>query len=159
MTNLTPWRRSDGDEGRMQPLSRLRWDVDRLFDRFLDWPGGMEGMGFADVRLDVSENEDEIIVRAEVPGIDPKNLDIELVGDVLTFSGEKSESFGDDDKGSERNRPHYSERRFGAFRRSIQLPTSVQPEAVKAEHRNGLVTIRLKKAESARPRRIQIKST
>ena len=169
MTSLTPWRRSDGDDARLMPLSRLRWDVDRLFDRFLDWPSGMEGMGFADVRLDVSETEEEIVVRAEVPGIDPKDLDIELVGDILTLSGEKTETFedGDDDKRrrsekgdrSERtSRPHYSERRFGSFRRSIQLPMNVEPEGVRAEHKNGVVTIRLKKAASARPRRIQIKS-
>ena len=155
----------------MLPITRLRWDMDRLFDRFLDWPSGMEGMGFADVRLDVSENEDEIIVRAEVPGIDPKDLDIELVGDVLTLSGEKTETFenaGEDENGGKRrgsergertSRPHYSERRFGAFRRAIQLPMNVEPEGVRAEHKNGVVTIRLRKAESARPRRIQIKSS
>jgi HSP20 family protein len=135
------------------PLSRLRWDMDRLFDRFLDSPG-YEGSGFADVRLDVSESEDQIVVRAEVAGIDPKELDIQLVGDVLTLSGEKSEERENGGK----NAPHYSERRFGAFRRSIQLGTPVDPDSVTAAHKNGVVTITMQKAESARPKRIQIKA-
>ena len=159
MTRLVPWRRSDGDEARL-PISRLRWDMDRLFERFLDFPAGMEGMSFADVRVDLSETDDEIVVRAEVPGIDPKELDVQLVGDVLTFSGEKTETFEDGGKqGEGRETPHYTERRFGSFRRSIQLPSNVEPETVKAEHRNGLVTIRLKKAESSKPRRIQIRGS
>ena len=90
-------------------------------------------------------------MRAEVPGIDPKDLNIQLVGDVLVLLGEKKQD-------KERGARTYSERSYGAFRRSLRLSTPVDADDVKAEHRNGVVTIQLTKTESVRPRRIHIKS-
>jgi HSP20 family protein len=105
------------------------------------------------IRIDVREAEEAWIVRAEIPGVEPSALDVQLVGDVLTLSGEKKP-----DETRERNGSSYSERRYGAFRRSIRLTSPVDAQKVSAEHKNGVVTITLPKAESTRPRRIEVRS-
>jgi HSP20 family protein len=157
MLNLIPWKRNLPRAERPQfPLPDFRQEMHRLFDRFLSEPwGGPSGFsGVADpVRMEVSETDDEICVRAEVPGIDPEDLDIQLVDKVLVLSGEKKEPDGEQHGGRT-----YSERSYGWFRRTLELSAPVDPEAVKAEHRHGVVTIVLTKSWSARPRRIQVRS-
>ena len=157
MLSLMPWKRNSprAEEPRF-PLNDFRQDMYRLFDRFLGefWEDSEGFYGVADpVRMEVSETDDEIRVRAEVPGIDPKDLEIQLVGDVLVLSGEKKEPDGEQHGGRT-----YSERRYGSFRRTMRLTAPVNPEAVEAQHRNGVVTIVLTKSESARPKRIPITS-
>ena len=156
MLSLIPRKRNlpRADEPRF-PLIDLRQDLHRLFDRFLgEFGGDSDGFfGSVDsVRMEVSETDDEIRVRAEVAGIDPKDLEVHLVGDMLVLSGVKKEPDG------EQHGRTYSERSYGAFRRTLRLSTPVDPEAVTAEHRNGVVTIVLTKSETARPKRIQIQS-
>ena len=153
MLNLIPWKSPPQVEEPRVPLTAFRRDMDRLFDRFLgEFWGDSDGF-FADpVRMEVFETDDEIHVRAEVPGIDPKDLNIQLVGDVLVLSGEKKEE-------EQRGARTYSERSYGAFRRSLRLSTPVDADHVKAEHRHGVVMIQLTKSESVRPKRIQIKSS
>ena len=148
MLNLIPWKSLPRVEEPRVPLAAFRRDMDRLFGRF--W-GDAEGFFADSVRMEVFETDDEIQVRAEVPGIDPKDLNIQLVGDVLVLSGEKKEE-------EQRGARTYSERSYGAFRRSLRLSTPVDADHVKAEHRNGVVMIQLTKSESVRPKRIQIKS-
>jgi HSP20 family protein len=130
--------------------------MDRLFDQFFGGPGPARATGFSPLRgfapsLDVSETDTEITVRAEVPGIDPKDLEVSVSGNVLTLAGEKKES-------TERKGENYyqAERRFGSFRRTIQLPTEVNCEKISAEHRNGILMIRLPKVASAAPKRIPV---
>lgn len=154
--NLIPWKRGEletNGPSRM-PVPQLRWDMDRMFDRFFDdfWSRGSNGE-FSGVRLDVHETDEEILVRAEVPGIDPKDIDVQLTGDTLTLAGEKK-----DESESKSGSSRYSERRFGSFRRAIQLPCPVDPDRVEAEHRNGVVTITLRKNEAMRPKRIAVKT-
>jgi HSP20 family protein len=158
MSTLIPWKRADAQRGNysMTPISQMRWDWDRLFDRFLDdfWnPAVNPVAGSLGMLLDVSETDEQIVIRAEVPGIAPKDLDIRLAGDVLTLSGEKIET-GESDGA----RRYYSERQFGSYQRALKLPCPVDPDHVQAEHEYGVVTITLFKAESVRPKRIQVKS-
>lgn len=150
MLSLTPWKRNaSATEGTwMLPLEPVRSEVNQLLNRFMDSPGLFDDP----IRIDVRETAEEVVVRAEIPGIDPKELDIQLVGDVLTLSGEKKDERGDDEHGYA-----YSERRYGSFRRTLRLATPVDAEKVNAEHKNGVLTITLTKAESSRPRRIQVK--
>lgn len=152
MTTLTPWKSRTPNETVNAPVSRMRWDWDRMFDRFLDdfWGGSMAASGLA-LPLDVTETDDEIVVRAEVPGIEPDHLDVSLTGDLLTLSGTKT-----DEGRPEQGNRSYSERAFGEYRRTLKLPCPVEMDEVSAEHRNGVVTITLHKAETVRPRRIQI---
>ena len=155
MANVISRRRS-GSQGNSanlmnSPWSELHRDVDRAFDHVLRGFFGFEGSDASGIALDLAETTDEVVVRAEVPGIDPNALDLSLMSGVLTIAGEKAveESPGE---------LLYTERRYGSFRRSLQLPCPVDDQNVRAEHRNGVVTIRLSKAASAKPKRISIQS-
>ncbi len=155
MNQLIPWKRSDrqrNGEFQMAPVTQMRSDWDRMFDRLLDdmWGPTPSSSGML---LDVTETDDDIRIRVEVPGIAPEALDISLAGELLTLSGEKT----DEEQGQHGKRT-YSERHFGAFQRTIKLSCPVDPDKVKAEHRNGVVTITLQKAETVRPKRIKIKT-
>ena len=135
----------------------LRNDMDRLFDTFIrepfgaiDWP--FAGQGKWAPAIDIAESDEEITVRAELPGIDPKELDVSISGNQLTLSGEKKESTEDTGKDF-----HHSESRYGAFRRSVRLPEGIDTRNVDAQYANGVLTLRLKKTPSAAPRRVEVK--
>jgi HSP20 family protein len=146
MYSITPWRRS---------ALRLPADPFQLFDQLQSGLFESEAEGRTlSTPLDVTDSEGELRVRAEVPGVDPEKLDVQLTGDVLTIRGEKSEA--SESKEGERT---WSERRYGSFSRSVQLPCPVDAESVKAEHKHGVVTITLRKADAVRTRRIQVQST
>jgi len=161
--NLIPWKgkRQNDDTTelmRTSPMSFFRSEMDRLFDRFFgDDRGLTRPDAFGDTgwvpSLDVSETDTEVSVRAEVPGVDPKDLDISVSGQMLTISGEKKES-----RESKGESYHQVERRFGSFRRSVQLPASIDTERVSAEHKDGVVMIRLQKRPGAVPKRIPVTS-
>ena len=105
-------------------------------------------------RLDLRETDDEIVVSADVPGVAPEDLELEIHEDVLTLKGErKAETEKDDERG------HTRERVFGSFHRRIRLPAPVDASQAEAKHENGVVTIRLPKSEEARPRRIAVRAS
>lgn len=142
----------------LYPVVRARDEMDRMFDRFFGGessfaPAVLGGASAWAPFIDVVEGEGEITVRAEVPGVDPKELEITVTGDVLTIAGEKKESSETKDE----NFVH-AERRFGSFRRTVQLPTDVDTDKISAEHRNGVVLIHLKKRDSVLPKRIEVKA-
>lgn len=157
--SLIPWRnkRRGIEPTESSPLAALRNEMDRLFETFLrepfgaiDWPFG--GRGAWSPAIDVAESDEEITVRAEMPGIDPKDLDVSISGNHLVLSGEKKESTEDKGKGFS-----HSESRYGSFRRSVQLPEGVDTQSVDAQYANGVLTMRLKKLRSSAPKRIQVK--
>ena len=158
--SLIPWRgkqREGDDSAESSPVSGLRQEMDRLFDRFLGGGWGLTREGaFPSGEwvplIDVSETETEVVVRAEVAGVDPKDIEVSLSGQVLTVAGEKKES-----KETQTENWHRSERRFGSFRRTLQLSASVDTEKVAAEHKNGVLLIRLKKVKNALPKKIQVR--
>lgn len=145
MTDLIPWR---GGE-----LSRLRGEIDNLFDRFfegLPWAGfstRMEATPF----VDLSETKEDIIVRAEIAGIDIKDIDISLIGDVLSIKGEKKQEKEEKDENA-----HRIERSYGAFARSIRLPCEVEPDKIMATYKRGVLKIRLPKCEASKAKSIKI---
>lgn len=157
MSTLIPWRSKDREEdnGATTALSRLHDEVDHLFSRFFDDPfGGTLGSTGDAVwapLLDVSEMDDEIQVRAEIPGIDPKEFDISVTGNILTISGEKREE-SEERKGN----VYRAERRFGSFRRSVTLPENVDTEKVSADYDRGVLTVHLPKSEKAVAKRIPV---
>ena len=134
-----------------QEMLNLRRTVDRLFDNASpDHEWGQPTMwGLA---IDVVENKDEFIVKASVPGINPDDLDISYADDSLTIKGEIKS-----DNEVKENQYHFRERRFGSFARSISLPTKIKGDAIEASYQNGVVTLRLPKAEEVKPKRIAIK--
>jgi HSP20 family protein len=132
-------------------FERMRREMDRLWDSFFKRTGRTEEEGEYLPALDVCETKDQILVKAEVPGVDPKDLDISLSDGILTLKGEKQEH-----EGEERVSCHLTERSYGAFSRSIQLPASVQSDKINASCKNGVLQIVLPKSEEAKTREIKI---
>jgi HSP20 family protein len=157
--NLIPWRskQREGTAAETPPLAMLRNEMDRLFDTFirepfgaLEWP--FSGPGKWSPAVDVTESDQEVIVQAELPGIDAKDLDVTLTGTQLVLTGEKKESAEKSGKGYARSEIH-----FGSFRRTVQLPEGIDPENVEAHYANGILTLRLRKSHASAPKRIEVK--
>jgi len=100
--------------------------------------------------LEIFEGKDELEVRALVPGVKSENMDIHLVDNTLVIEGEKKNDYADN--------PYIRrERQFGKFKKSVKLPYRVNPDAISADMKNGILHIRLLKSEDAKPRKIEIK--
>jgi HSP20 family protein len=134
-----------------QEMLNLRRTVDRLFDNVSpdrEWAQpSMWGLA-----VDMVENKDDFVVKASIPGINPDDLDISYSDDTLTIKGEIKE-----DKDVKQDQYHLRERRYGTFMRSVTLPTRIKGDAIEASYQNGVVTLRLPKAEEVKPKRIAIK--
>jgi HSP20 family protein len=102
--------------------------------------------------IDISERKDAYIVTAELPGVRPEDLDVSLEDGVLTINGERQFS-----QESSEQQWHRVERRYGAFRRTITLPTRTKADEIEASFENGVLEVVVPKAEEARPRKIQIR--
>ena len=138
------------------PLHRLREEMDQLFDRFFGRrPSSFEPWSGLDRFWDmnVEETDNEILVRSEAPGFEPKDFDIHVSGNTLTIRAEhkaETEKKGD---GSQR-----WERRTSQFQRMIPLSTEVDPDKVDARYHNGVLEVRLPRREPRSRRRIEVKS-
>lgn len=155
---LVPWRgkRATGKDER--PRARLRDDDVELFRRFFDEvaPGAPEGGGWSETRfprLDLTESDDDVTVTFELPGVNPKDVEVDLAEQVLTVRGQTQRTA----RTRQRN-VHRTECFAGCFRRSIRLPASIDPERVESRFRDGVLTITLGKRADAKPRRIPVKS-
>ena len=141
MANLVRW----------EPLS-LRRAMDRLFEESFVRPwGALPTVASGALTVDMYETPEEVVITTAVPGIDPEDVEVSVTGDTLTISGEcKAE---EDVKGA-----NYlcRERRHGYFSRSLALPANVVSGEATADYANGVLTLRLPKAEEVRPRRIKI---
>ncbi len=146
MTTLMRW-------DPFREMQALRETVDRLFESSLsNWAGETQPLTWS-LALDVAETENEYLVKASLPGINPDDLDITFTDNVLTIKGEtKAEEERED------VRYHIRERRYGQFTRSISLPSTVDVEHIEAEYNNGVLTLHLPKAEEARPKRITVRT-
>jgi HSP20 family protein len=102
--------------------------------------------------IDVTEDEDNVVLTAEVPGMTKEDLDVTVDNGVLTLRGEKKEE--SEDKGKDY---HRVERRYGRFERRIRLPQYVNAEAIGASYQDGILKLTMPKAEAAKTRSIQIK--
>jgi HSP20 family protein len=134
----------------------MRKEMDRLFDRFWEGEGdlpSLPALGEWAPALDVSETKDAVIVKAEVPGMDPKDVQVSLQEQVLTLKGEKKQEKEEKDE-------HYyrTERAYGAFARAIRLPAPVDGSKVTATFKHGLLSVTLPKAPAAKGTSIPIKA-
>ena len=143
MNALTPWT----------GFGTLRQEMDRLFDRFFE--PKMEELsalaGWAP-KVDVSETRDALVVKAETAGVDSKDIQVSLQGDLLTIKGEKRQEKEEKDE-----HYHRMERSYGSFARSIRLPVAVDAGKVDASFKNGLLTITLPKTPAAKGTTVPIK--
>jgi HSP20 family protein len=148
--SLIPWReRSSMPTARrddmLDPFVSLRREVDRMFDDFFNNSArGLRGTGndwrAVTPTIDLAEDEKELVVTAELPGLNEKDFEVTLSGDVLTIRGEKRAEQEEKKGGAT-----YIERRFGSFARSIRLPFEVRDEKVDARYDKGVLTIRVPK--------------
>ena len=138
----------------LREMSRMQREMDALFrglgtgrlsgdagHALRDWP-----------RINLREDAEHLYVEALLPGIEPEKLDMNVLGNTLTLTGERT------GVEAEKNGQtwHRRERGTGKFLRTIELPVAINPEQVKAEYRNGLLLVTLPKVEEARPKRISI---
>jgi HSP20 family protein len=130
-------------------LSSIRRQMDRLWDSFFEREEAPAGLWAPEI--DISETPEEILVKADVPGIDQKDLSVTLSGDNLTIKGERKEE-------KEENGKHFHrvERRYGGFHRSVPLPVSVDATKISAEYNNGVLEIHLPKTAESKPKEIKI---
>ena len=104
--------------------------------------------------LDVVEKQDAYLVYAELPGVDQSQIELSFEQNVLTIRGTKSSTFDPSKDGEVR--VYAAERATGAFERAVRLPEFVDGDRISAEHRNGVLTVTIPKAQAAQPRRIEI---
>ncbi len=132
-------------------MERLRREMNRLFSNF---PARAAEWGAPTYpAMNVWTNEEGAVVTAEIPGVNPEDIDISVVGDTLTVSGKREPETTDEEV-----RYHRRERGQGAFKRSIQLPFTVEAAKVEAAIENGVLHITLPRAEADKPRKITVKT-
>jgi HSP20 family protein len=148
---LWKWGSANAFGNTFQEVERLQNEMNRLWGMVSGAPSRVERVGIYPPVV-VSEDNDYLYVRAELPGVETNQLDLSVVNDQLILRGErKTEEEG------EKVNYHRREREEGIFRRVIALPSRVNTEKVEAHTKNGILTIKLAKAEEVKPRPIQIK--
>jgi HSP20 family protein len=104
--------------------------------------------------VDIIENENELLLKADLPGVDMKDIDIQIENGTLSLRGERKF-----ESESKQGGYHRVERSYGTFARFFELPDTVNPEDVKADYKNGVLTVKLGKKEIAKPRQIKVAVT
>ena len=136
-------------------LTPFRRQMDRLFcDFFPGEPNGFPALAEGALLVDLAETPESVVVKAEVPGIELKDLDISIVGETLYIRGEKKE-----EKEEKGKTWHRVERSYGAFARAVTLPSPVKQDKIEATAKDGVLTITLPKAEEAKAHKIVIKGS
>ena len=143
------------------PVSAWEREIDRVFDdfrRLWPWPrlfGAERWPAELQLRLpavDVYEEGDEVVVKAEIPGMSKEDIQVNLSDSVLTITGEKKK-----EEEIKEHDYHRSERSFGSFSRTIQLPSEVKTDQAKATFKDGVLEVRLPKTEAAKQKTIKVK--
>lgn len=143
MTMLTRW-------DPFRDLARMQEEMGRLFDDRLVTRTG-ESMGWTP-KVDIYEDEEGIALRFELAGVEPKDVDIRFENGVLTLRGERKLEREDT-----KDNYHRVELSYGTFTRSFSLPGTVDAEKIRAESKNGVLTVHLPKKPEAKPKSIQVK--
>jgi HSP20 family protein len=156
LNEIIPWK----NEGRRlarartssDPLALFHRRIDSLFEDLfggrLSGPFGAEGFA---PQIDLSETEKEVRVTAELPGLDEKDVEVTLTANVLTLKGEKKEEH-EEEKGDY----YHSERSYGFFERSVQLPEGVDPDKAEAKFKKGVLRVSIPRKPGAGPARRKI---
>ncbi|HEY5137801.1 MAG TPA: Hsp20/alpha crystallin family protein [Methylococcales bacterium] len=145
MSNLTRWEP-------VREMMTLREAMDRLFDDAFTRPFSTSGDSVIPA-IDLYQNADEVVVKAALPGLEAKDVQISVTADTLTLRGEIKH-----ENEQKEVTYHIREHRYGMFERSVMLPTDVQTDKAKADFENGILTITLPKAEAVKPKTITIKA-
>jgi HSP20 family protein len=159
MKNIVPWRKNKESDSPVlygdNPFAALHHEMDRVFDHFLDSFGPLGhgplprawGPAAVEPRFEVTETDDSIQVKAELPGMDQKDVEVTLDEDTLTIKGEKKE-----EKEQQEKNYHLSEVSYGQFRRVVALPAGIDKSKAKAAMKNGVLRLTLPKTAESRSR-------
>ena len=145
MSNLIRWEPA-------REMMTLRDAMDHLFDDAFTRPLTLRD-GWSAPAIDMYQTDDEIVVKASLPGVKADEVQINITGEILTLKGETKQVEEKKEKAW-----HVREQRWGAFERAVALPTEVVSDKAKAEFENGILTITLPKAEEVKPKIINIKA-
>ena len=145
MSNLIRWEPA-------RDMMTLREAMDRLFDDAFTRPLSLRD-GWTVPAIDMYQTDDEVVVKAALPGIKADEVQINITGEVLTLKGETK-----NEKEKEEKAWHIREQRWGSFERSVVLPTDVVADKARADFEDGILTITLPKAEEVKPKVINIKA-
>lgn len=140
-------------------MSLIKWDPFRDFNRLPNRFGDFFGKGWElpasttawNPSVDIFENDNEVVVKAELPGMDAKDIEVRLENNVLMLKGERHF-----EKEAKEENYHRIEREYGTFSRSFALPTAVNGDKVTAEYKDGVLKITLPKKEEIKPKPIKI---
>ena len=146
MSNLIRWEPA-------RDMMTLREAMDRLFDDAFTRPLSMAGNSWSVPAVDMYQTDNEIVVKAAIPGIKAEEVQINITGDVLSLKGEVKQSEEVKEKAY-----HIREQRWGSFERTLVLPSNVVADKARADFESGILTITLPKAEEAKPKTITIKT-
>jgi HSP20 family protein len=131
----------------------LRDAMDRLFDDAFMRPSSLLGSNWQAPAVDMYQTDNDIVIKAALPGLKADQVRISVTGEVLTFKGEVKQ-----EEETKEKTYHIREQRWGAFERTITLPTDVVADKAKADFEDGILTISLPKAEQVRPKTITVKA-
>ena len=149
MSNLTRWEPA-------REIMTLREAMDRLFDDAFTRPFSLTregGYSWASPAIDMYQTDNDVVVKAALPGLNPEEVQINVTGDILMIKGEAKHEEERKDRSW-----HIREQRWGAFERSIRLPTGVLSYLAKADFQNGILTVTLPKSEEVKPKAITVKA-
>ena len=148
---------SPSGQGAVSPfneLNRIRNEIYRIFEDPIGFASSASTLfeGWAPA-VDIYEERDKITVRAELPGMKKEDIEVTVVGDTLTISGERKQ-----EEERKEGETYRSERYLGRFQRSITLPTEVDANKIQAAYKHGLLTVTLAKSEQAKRKQIEVKA-
>jgi HSP20 family protein len=146
MSNLTRWEP-------VREMMTLREAMDRLFDDAFTRPLSLRDGGWSAPAIDMYQTDNDVVVKAALPGFKAEDVQINVTGDILTIRGDVKHEEEQKEKAW-----HIREHRWGSFERSISLPTAVVSEKAQADFDNGILTITLPKAEEVKPKTITVKA-
>lgn len=135
-------------------LGSLQREIERVFNSFArDWPSLDFRASGLTPSMDIAETDKDIEITAELPGLEEKDVQVNVADDVLTIKGEKKAEKEEKDKNY-----HRVERSYGSFYRSLQLPSGVNADAIKATLKNGVLRVTVTKPAAVQPKKIEVKT-
>jgi HSP20 family protein len=136
---------------RWEPTATLRDQIKRVFGDVLERPGAESNLTTWAPAVDIFETEHELVIKADLPDVDPKELDIQIQNNILTIRGERKF-----EKNVKEENYLRIERAYGSFSRSFSLANTVNSDAIKADYTNGVLTLSIPKREEAKPKQIKV---
>jgi HSP20 family protein len=149
---LERWRPRLMTQSPFRGLARLEREVEEMFSRLPAWPWSDRECVWAPA-VDMIDHDDEIVLRADLPGLDEKDIEVTVQDGTLAIRGQRKEETEE-----KKEDYYYSERSYGAFARTLTLPATVEADKVKATFKKGVLEVHLPKAKEAKGKKIEIKA-